>query len=203
MIGKSFFVVLALVGALPALAADQPAPPAPGPYRFDRGHTAITFTIDHFGFSKAHGTFKVFEPAIVFDPAQPEKAKVDVKIDAASIDTSWAARDEELRKEQFFNVAKYPTITYKSTKVEMTGIDTARLTGDLMLLGTTKPLVLEVTLVKRAPHPFRSGIEVAGFSATGVLKRSEFGMTALLPGLGDDVALTIDAEINNSVSRPK
>ncbi len=201
MIGKSILIALVLAGAVPALAADPP--PATGPFRFDRGHTYINFFIDHFGFSTAHGFFTAFEPTISFDPAKPEKTKVEVAIDAASINTAWPARDEELRGEHFFNVAKYPTVTFKSTKVEATGIDTAKLTGNLTLLGVTKPLVLGVKLVKRGPHAFRPSIEVIGFSATGVLKRSEFGMTALLPGLGDDVTLMIGAEINNSLPRPK
>lgn len=203
MIGKAILIALALGAATPAWAADTPAPPATGPFRFDRGHTYINFSIDHFGFSTAHGFFTAFEPTITLDPARPEKTKVEVAIDAASINTAWPARDEDLRGEHFFNVAKYPTITYKSKKVEVTGADTAKLTGDLTLLGVTKPLVLNVKLIKRGPHAFRPSIEVIGFSAIGVLKRSEFGMTALLPGLGDDVTLTIGAEINNSLPRSK
>jgi len=203
MIGKAIFLAFVFALATPARAADPPAAAASGPFRFDRAHTAINFSIDHFGFSAAYGFFTAFEPVISFDPAKPEKTKIDVTIDAASINTAWPARDEELRGEHFFNVAKFPTIAYKSTTVELTGIDTAKLMGNLTLLGITKPLVLDVKLNKRGPHAFRPTVEVVGFSATGVLKRSEFGMTALLPGLGDDVTLTIGAEINNSLPRPK
>ncbi|MFO1186046.1 MAG: YceI family protein [Alphaproteobacteria bacterium] len=200
MIGKSIFFAIAFALAAPAIAADAPAT---GPFHFDRGHTYINFTIDHFGFSVAHGAFTAFEPVIAFDPAKPEETKIEVTIDAASIDTAWPARDEELRGEHFFNVAKFPTITYRSTMVERTGETTAKLTGNITLLGVTKPLVFDVKLNKRGPHAFRPSIEVVGFAATGVLKRSEFGMTALLPGLADDVQLTIGAEINNSVPKPK
>lgn len=200
MIGKFMFVAAALAAGAPAIAADAPAR---GPFRFDRGHTYINFAIDHFGFSTANGFFTAFDPTITFDPAKPEKTKIELTIDAASINTAWPARDAELKGEHFFNVAQYPTITYKSTKVERTGETTAKLTGSLTLLGVTKPLVLDVKLNKRGPHAFRPSTEVFGFTATGILKRSEFGMTALLPGLSDDVVLTVGAEINNSVPKPK
>jgi polyisoprenoid-binding protein YceI len=186
-----------------AFAAEPPAPPATGPFKFDRAHTNITFSLSHFGFSTAYGMFKSFEPSISFDPAKPEQTTLEVKIDAASLETGWSARDEELRGEHFFNVAKYPAITYKSTKVERTGETSAKLTGDLTMLGLTKPLVLEVKLVKRGPHTFRPSIEVNGFAATGVLKRTDYGMTALLPGLGDEISLVISAEINNALPKPK
>jgi polyisoprenoid-binding protein YceI len=205
MIGKFIITAVSLgfLAAACAFAAGPPAAPATGSFRFDRGHTNITFSLSHFGFSTAYGMFKNFEPSINFDPAKPEKTTLEVKIDAASLETGWPARDEELRGEHFFNVAKYPAITFKSTKVERTGETSANLTGDLTMLGVTKPLVLGVTLVKRGPHTFRPSVEVAGFAATGVLKRSDFGMTALLPGLGDEISLVISAEINNAPPKPK
>jgi polyisoprenoid-binding protein YceI len=207
MVGKFIItaVSLGLLAGASALAADPPASAAPatGPFKFDRGHTNITFSLSHFGFSTAYGMFESFEPSVSFDPAKPEKTTLEVKIDAASLKTGWPARDEELRGEHFFNVAKYPAITFKSTKVERTGETSAKLTGDLTMLGVTKPLTLDVTLVKRGPHTFRPSIEVNGFAATGVLKRSDYGMIALLPGLGDEVSLVISAEINNALPKPK
>lgn len=193
--------------ALASVASADVAPPLPpvvpvAAFHFDRAHTNITFSLNHFGFSTAYGIFKTFDLSVSFDPSVPEKTKLGVKIDAASIDTGWPARDEELRSKSFFNAAQYPLITFKSTRVERIGEKTAKLTGDLTMLGITKPLVLNVTLVNRGPHPFRSTVEVDGFAASGVLKRSDYGMTTLLPGLGDEVTLTISAEINNSPPKP-
>jgi polyisoprenoid-binding protein YceI len=185
-----------------AWTAEAASKPAPAPFKFDRAHTNITFSLSHFGFSTAYGIFKTFEPVIVFDPATPEKTKVEVKIDAASIDTGWPVRDDDMRSKYFFNVAQFPSITFKSTKVERTGEATATLTGDLTLIGVTKPLVLEVKLNKMGPRMMHPEVQVAGFAASGILKRSDFGMTTLLPGLGDEVTLTISAEVNNAPPKP-
>ena len=199
MIGKALLLVVGLAFAIgaPAQAKDKPAP-----FKIDIAHTAVTFSVNHFGFSTAYGRFKSFELAVQFDPNKPEKTTVDMTIDAASIDTGWPARDDDLRGKNFFNVAQFPKIIFKSTKVERTGIDTAKLTGDLTFLGVTKPLNLDLKLAGRGPHPFRSDVQVVAFNGTGVLKRSEFGMTALTPGIGDDVTLTISTELNNAPPKP-
>lgn len=192
--------VCASLLSFPALADVAPPPPEASPFHFDRGHTFLTFSLSHFGFSTATGTFKSFDAGTSFDPQAPEATGIDVRIDAASIDTGWPARDEELKGKEFFNVAHYPAITFRSTGVKVSG-KTAKLNGNLTMLGVTKPVVLNVKLVKQGPHPFRSTVEVYGFQATGKFKRSDFGMTALLPGLGDEITLDVSAEINNAPPR--
>ncbi len=190
-----------ILAAGTAVAADAPAAslPAASPFHVDRSHTFLTFSLSHFGFSTATGGFKTFDVAAAFDPKAPEKTTIDVKIDATSIDTGWPARDQDLKDKGFFNVAQFPAVTFKSTSVKKTGATTAKLTGDLTMLGVTKPITFSVKLLKMAPSPFRPSVEIYGFQLTGTLKRSAFGMTSLISqGLGDDVTLSISTEINNS-----
>ncbi|MCK9991606.1 MAG: hypothetical protein Dbin4_00126 [Alphaproteobacteria bacterium] len=172
--------------ALPASAADQ--------YLLDASHTSVMFGVSHLGFSRALGTFNKVEGALTLDAEEPEKSSVVVTIDAASIDTNHAERDEHMRNKDFFDVAQFPTLIYKSTSVKVTGDKTATITGDLTLHGVTKAVPLEVTLVKAGPHPVDKTRTIAGFSARGTLKRSEFGMTYGLPLLGDEVEIIIDSE---------
>lgn len=174
------------IKVIPAQAADK--------YLLDPSHTTVMFGVSHLGFSKHLGRFNKVEGAFTLDAAAPEKSSVAVTIDAASIDTNDAKRDEHLRNKDFFDVATYPTLTYKSTAVKKTGENTATVTGDLTLHGVTKPVTLEVTLAKAGPHPVDNTKIMAGFSARGTLKRSDFGMTYGLPVLGDEVELIIETE---------
>ena len=124
----------------------------------------------------------------------PANSRIEVTIETASVDTFFAKRDEHLRSADFFNVAEHPTMTFKSTKVERTGENTARMVGDLTLLGVTKPVALDVTLNAFKENPINNKM-TAGFTATGSIKRSEFGMKAYVPAVGDTVALRIDMEM--------
>ncbi len=163
-------------------------------YTLDKAHTQIVFFVDHVGFSKSHGDFLDFDGSFDFDENNPESGSVEVSIKTASIDMvgnqKWI---DHLKNADFFDVEKYPTMDFRSTGVEMTGENTAKLTGDLTLLGVTKPVTLDVTFNKAGKHPF-SGKYVAGFSARGTLKRSDFGMTYGLPLIGDEVELRIEVE---------
>ncbi|HEX2753257.1 MAG TPA: YceI family protein, partial [Alphaproteobacteria bacterium] len=114
-------------------------------------------------------------------------------IDTNSLTMDDDAWEKHLKNEDFFNVEKFPAMTFKSTKVEKTGDNTGRVTGDLTLLGVTKPVTLDVIFNKGGIHPY-SKKYVAGFSATGKLNRSEFGMTYGLPGVGDEVNISIEVE---------
>ncbi len=177
----------ALIGA-PVWAADE--------FVFDPSHTHILFSIDHLGFSDVHGEFLDFEGSAVFDPDAPENSSVSVTIDTASIDTGWAARDEHLRNADFFDVGTHPTMTFESTSIEMTGDDTAVVTGDLTILGTTQEVTLDVTMNGMGPHPFQEGVTVAGFSATGSIDRTAFGLAYGSPAIGDEVHIQIETELN-------
>lgn len=175
--------------ALPALAE-------PVKLKLDRSHIHVGFLVSHIGYSTVHGRFNEATGDIVFDKDKPEASSVSVTIPTRSVDTNFEARDKHLRNADFFDVEKHPTMTFKSTKIEKTGENTGRITGDLTLLGVTRPVTLEVKFTRMAEHPFPAYKKVltAGFSARGKIKRSEFGMTKFAPALGDEIDLVIDVE---------
>ena len=162
-------------------------------YSFDKAHTQILFFVDHLGFSKSQGEFLDFDGFFTFDRVHPEKSNVDVTINTAGIDMDDEPWDEHMKSKDFFNVEQFPEMTFKSTTIEVTGENTANITGDFTLLGITKPVTLSVTHNKSDKHAF-SGKYVSGFSATASLKRSDFGMTYGLPMVGDDVDIRIEVE---------
>lgn len=171
-------------------------------YTFDKVHTQIMFSVSHLGFSFSTGSFTGFDGGFTFDEAKPENSSVQVTIDTNSITLHDAKWEEHLKSEDFFNTAAHPLMTFKSTKVEKTGDKTGRVTGDLTLLGVTKPVTLDVIFNKAAVHPY-SKQYVAGFSASGTLNRSDFGMVYGLPGIGDEVNITIEVEgIRSEASAP-
>lgn len=163
-------------------------------YEIDPTHTHVGFTISHMGFSETYGVFKNVSGTLTLDEAKPETSKIDVTIDVASLDTANEKRDEHVKGKDFLDAATYPTMTFKSTKVEVTGKDTATITGDLTLHGVTKPVGLFVKLNKAGPSPMDKSRQVAGFSALGKLKRSDFGITTYIPTIGDEVTLAISTE---------
>lgn len=164
-------------------------------YVVDKSHAHVGFEIDHLGFSTILGRFSDYDTAITADWDNPAKSRLEVTIRAASVDTGWSARDEHLRKPDFFGVEAHPEIKFVSKSVEVVGENEANITGDLTMLGVTKPLTLKTKLVKRGPHPLNPQRENVGIEATGVLKRSEWGMKAYVPAVGDDVTLRIEAEL--------
>lgn len=172
--------------AQPAQAAET--------FVLDPTHTSILFAVPHLGFSKVYGRFNTMEGTFTLDAEAPEKSSVVVTIDAASLDTNDKERDKHMRGEDFFDVARYPTLSYKSTEVKLEGDKAATVTGDLTMHGVTKPVPLKVTLVGTGPHPMDKAKTIAGFSARGTLKRSDFGMGYGVPVLGDDVELIIEVE---------
>ena len=184
-------LALAAAFATPAFAADA--------FKFDAGHTYIGFEIDHLGFSQTLGEFVKFDGTLNLDQANLSKSSIDVTIDTASINTDQADFDEHLRSADFFNVAQFPTMTFKSSKVEDKGDGALAVTGDLTLLGTTQPVVLDVMINKVAPHPFRPTIEVAGFSASATIDRTAFGMSKHAPAVGKEVKIRIETEFNRAL----
>ena len=182
--------------ALPVVAAAQvatdPAQAPAGNWTLDKRHVSLTMKVRHFGTSNY--TFRFAQGAIdgsyVYDPAKPLDTKVSITINAAAVDTGLPAFDKEIGTDpKFFNGAQFPTITFVSTKVEP-----GKLTGDLTFRGVTKPVTLDVKYNGFAKTPF--GSQIMGFSATGKIKRSDFGLTHLVPMVGDDVDLAIEAEFN-------
>ena len=162
-------------------------------YEFDKSHTHIIFLINHLGFSNTVGRIKDYDGYFTFDEKDPEKSELDITLKPESIDTSVPALDKELKGEKFFNVEKFPGIHFKSTKVTKTGEKTGDITGDMTMLGVTKPVVLHVTYNKSGIHPYTNNY-TSGFSADALVRRSDFGMSAFLPGVGDEARVHIEVE---------
>ena len=164
-------------------------------YTIDNDHTAVVFRVNHLGFSNVFGRFNDLAGAVDFD-GDWSAGKVELTIQTASIDTAVAQRDDHLRSPDFFNAVEFPTIRFESTGVKKDGDQRGTLTGNLTLLGVTKPVTLDVTFNKVGPHPSpqMAGVEVAGFSAKTTVKRSEFGMKTFLPGVGDDIEIWLEVE---------
>lgn len=189
---SAYALAFAAAFAAPAFAADE--------FRFDAGHTYIGFEIDHLGFAQTLGEFTKFDGTLSLDRDNLAKSSVNVTIDTASIDTDQADFDEHLRAADFFNVAQHPAMTFKSTKVEDAGNGELKVTGDFTMLGQSHPVVLDVKLNKIARHPFRPTIEVAGFSATTTLDRTQWGMDKFAPAVGKEVKIRIETEFNRTIA---
>ncbi len=176
-------VALALGATAPAFAADT--------YKLDKGHTSVTFQWTHFGFSHPSGKFMNADGSVTLDQANPAKSSVEVSFAIAGVDTGVPALDKEFQAPNWFDAAKYPNATFKSTKVDVTGKDTAKVTGDLTIHGVTKPVTLDVKLNQVGQE---MGKATAGFTATGTINRSDFGIGAYVPAVSDKIDLYIEAE---------
>ena len=163
-------------------------------YTLDSSHTNVVWSINHFGFSNPSGKITKVEGTLVLDETAPANSKVNVTMSPANLDSGIEKLDEHLKSKDFFDVEQYPTITFVSDKVELTGKDTAKVTGTLTLHGVSKPQTLTVKLNKIGANMM--GKKTAGFSATTVIKRSDFGMTTYVPNLGDNVGISIESEAN-------
>jgi len=170
-----------------------PAHAEPKKFTFDKVHTQVFFFVNHLGFSNSAGRFLDFDGSFLFDQAKPADGSVDVAIKTDSLEMNDDKWNEHLKGKDFFNVAEFPTMTFKSTKVEMQSNTTAQMTGDLTMLGVTKPVTLAVTLNKCGAHPMTSA-PTCGFSARGNLKRSDWGMKSYVPMVSDEVQLRIEVE---------
>ena len=169
-------------------------------YSVDPGHTTIGFAVKHLMVSTTRGQFDKFDVTVQIDDADPARSRVDVTIDAASVDTRDARRDEHLRSADFLDVAKYPTLVFKSTEVKKAAGGQLLVTGNLTLHGATRPVTLTVSSIAPPAKP-PWGATVRGATATGRLSRKDFGLVwnkVLETGgvaVGDEVVLTIDAEL--------
>ena len=166
-------------------------------WQIDTAHSEIQFKVRHMMVSWAKGSFEKFGGTIELDEENPENTKVDIQIETASINTRQPDRDAHLRSPDFFDAPTYPYITFKSTKVERTGPNTAKMTGDLTVRGITKPVTLDVSYEGQHKSPFGPFI-AAGFNAETTISRKEFGLTwnaALETGgvlVGDKVTINVD-----------
>lgn len=197
----SFLTILTLV--LPHAA--PPAPPAFAPavapaadtatYRIDVGHSELTFRIRHM-MSRVNGTFREWSGEITADPADWSTGSVSVTIQSATIDTRHERRDQDLRSDNFFDATNHPTITFRSTKVEVQGNQIV-VTGDLTMRGITRPLVLTGEFLGR--QGAGTARERIGFSASGKLDRTAYGIVWNRAVEGGGVLLGDDVEVNIAV----
>jgi len=181
---------LALVTALAAFAATAQA--APETFVIDNSHTYPHFTYNHLGFSNQTHKFDKTSGKVVLDRAA-KAGSVLVTIDATSVNTGHALFNEHLQAADFFDTARYPTITFKSDKMAFRGDQPVSLVGDLTIKGVTKPVTLDITHFKCQPHPMLK-VEACGANATTQIKRSEFNMGKNAPYVSDEVTLTLAIE---------
>lgn len=190
---KKYFFLLLSLGAL-FFSLTAPVQADPETYTIDPSHSSVLWRINHLGFSNYSGKWMA-KGTLVLDEKKPQDSKVNVTIDVADIITGNAELDKHLRDKMFFNTEKFPIATFVSDKIQIINKKTAKLHGTLTLLGVSKPITLDVALNKIGENPITNKM-TAGFSATTVIKRSDFGMNALVPALGDTVKIDVEVEAN-------
>lgn len=161
-------------------------------YIFDENHSSVTWSVNHFGFSNVSGKFSFVSGKILFDEAEPQKSSVEVEIKTSALSTGIEEFDKNLKKEQFFNVEKFPTAKFVSSEVIKVGRG-AKIKGNLTLLNITKPVILSVKMNKSGINPLTRK-KTIGFSANAIIKRSDFGINFGVPGISDIVKLEIEIE---------
>ena len=184
---KKTLLAAALVASASAVSA------APEKYNLDASHSQILFSYSHLGFSTTYGMFSGFEGEIMFDQDDPAKSSVSVSMPVTMMFTGWEKRDKHFMSEDFFAATEDETVSFKSTSIEVTGDDTAKITGDLTLNDVTKSVVLDAKLNQTGEHPMAKKPWL-GFDATTTVKRSDFGVEKFTPFVGDDVAVSISIE---------
>lgn len=199
MKSKTFLKALSLSLLLPALAAAEPVT-----YKVDADHSGVGFTIRHF-VSNVPGRFRDFDGVVKYDKQNPAASSVEFTVKAASIDTGNNDRDEHLRGPDFFDVQKFPTLTFTSTKVAAKDADTLDVTGNLTMHGVTKQITIPVEVLGSVKTP--NG-EKAGFESSFTVNRKDYGIVwnrVLDAGgsvLGDDVKINISIEANRQAEKP-
>ena len=164
-----------------------------GAYTLDNSHTAVTFKIDHLGFSNYVGRFEQIEASLDFDAADPSAAKLEAIVEIGSLDVANDDFAETLIGPAWFDAPAHPQAIFRSTGITITGETSGTVTGDFTLKGVTKPVTLDVTFNGGDNDALRGGYAI-GFSATGSFKRSDFGITRFLGPVSDDVRIDIEAE---------
>jgi len=167
-------------------------PAATETYTIDPTHTYPHFAVSHLGFSTMRGRFDKSSGKLTIDRAA-KVGSVEITIETASLSTGLKKRDAHLRSPDFFNTAEFPKATYKSTAVKFNGDTPTTVEGNLTLLGVTKPVTFTITAFKCGKNPMNQKA-MCGIDATANMKRSNFGMNYALPGVGDNLKLTIEVE---------
>jgi polyisoprenoid-binding protein YceI len=189
----------------PALAVNAPS----GQYELDPNHSTVTVRAQHFGLAHYTLRFNKLTGALNFNAENPEQSTIEATVDVTSLDTPYTGErdfDAELQNSSWLDSASFTTATFRSTGAERTGPNTARVTGDLTIRGQTHPATFDVTYDgSHSPHPMGFQVSSIGFSARGVIQRSQYGVRELLPsaggndGVSDDVEIIIEAEFSRPI----
>lgn len=169
-----------------------PAAAAPETYAIDMPHSFSNFEVGHMGITWIRGRFNKTSGKVTLDRAE-KKGSIEAEIDAASVDTGYARRDELLRTESYFNVAQYPTMTFRSNNLRFNGDVLVGADGELTMLGVTRPVSLEIASFKCITHPVNKR-EICGAVANGMIQRSEFGMTKVSRSISEEIRIYINIE---------
>jgi polyisoprenoid-binding protein YceI len=187
---KRLIAMAVLLGSSTVFAAEK--------YDIDGSHSDVVFGWNHFGFSNPTARFDKIEGSVLLDKTDLTKSSVSVTLPVSGLDSRIAKLDDELKGAEFLDAATYPTITFKSTKVEMAGENGLKITGDLTLHGVTRPVTLDAKINKIGIFEIPGVMKApaAGFDATTVIKRSDFGVTKYVPAVSDEipVRITLDAK---------
>lgn len=186
---KTMIAIAVFLIACPAYAAGAYAET----YRIDPLHTSVLLKANHLGFSNVYMRVQSVSGEFAFDRVNPQDSAVRVTMQADSVDGFNPKFNEHLRSADFFDAANFPVITFASKEVKVTGENTAVIKGDLTIKGLAQPALLSVTFNKSGENPFGKDYR-AGFSATGQVRRSDYGMTYALPAVADEVGIIIETE---------
>lgn len=199
---RSFLPVIALslftacntiAAAIAPEATAERAALKSGAYVLDNSHTAVTFKINHLGFSNYVGRFETVTASLDFDEDDPSSASLEAIIDISSLDVANDDFAETLIGSSWFDSEKFPEAVFRSTGITITGETTGKVLGDLTLKGVTQPVALDVTFNGGDNDPLRGGYAI-GFSASGSFNRSDFGITRFLGPVSDEVKIEIETE---------
>jgi polyisoprenoid-binding protein YceI len=188
-----------LPAAIVCLALILPAAAETQSWNIDGAHSSAQFSVRHMGISTVRGAFTKLSGTVQYDATNPIKTTIDATIEAASVDTRVEMRDNDLRGPNFFDASKYPTLTFKSKKVEEAGPGKLKVTGDLTIHGVTKEVTLDVEGPSAPVKDPRGNLRV-GASASTTINRRDFGVNGAAAVVGDDVPITIDMELTRPVS---
>jgi polyisoprenoid-binding protein YceI len=192
--------LIALLSAGLSVFAAAGAQAAAEEYAIDAAHSGVVFGWNHFGFSNPSARFDKIEGSVLLDKADLTRSSISVSLPLAGLDTGVAKLDDELKGPNFLDAATYPTITFKSTKVEKTGENRLNITGDLTVHGITRPVTLEAKVnrigIFEIPGVIKA--QAAGFDATTVIKRSEFGVTQYVPYVSDEIPVRITLDVKQA-----
>jgi polyisoprenoid-binding protein YceI len=181
-----FIIVLGMLAILSSLAQ------AAETYKLDPMHTSIVFRVKHLGVAYVYGRFNGPSGTFVFDETSPSKSAIEMQAETNNVDTAVEKRDTHLKSPDFFNTGEYPTVSFKSKSVKKLNEAVYEVSGDLTLLGKTRPITVEVNATGAGKDPW--GNFRRGFETSFSIKRSDFGMTFMMGGVSDEVNLTVSVE---------